>query len=98
MKIKRVKLEKFTFSHKILSNILFSSYFLLYLIQNEVSQGILKNCVTRSVSICVFGGAQVDENARIDEKPLIIVKSAKALVVIKRLSRGLVILVLDCLF
>ena len=41
-----------------------------YLIQNEVSQGILKNCVTRIDAICVLGGARVDENARADEKPL----------------------------
>ena len=46
----------------------FCSYFLLYLIQNEVSKGILKNDVACSAAIWDLGGARVDENARVDEK------------------------------
>ena len=41
---------------------------MLYLIQNDVGKDKFKNGVSRSGANWVFGGARVDENARVDEK------------------------------
>ena len=41
---------------------------MLYLIQNDVGKDKIKNGVSRSGANWVFGGARVDENARVDEK------------------------------
>ena len=41
---------------------------MLYLIQNDVGKDKFKNGVSKSGANWVFGGARVDENARVDEK------------------------------